>query len=377
MMADYEQSTAGEGLSRGRLATAALTVGAFLVALLTLIWAGVQFWELGTRAKPPATLQEFLAVAATLLGGWGFALLLWGAAEILRRLDELIDAQRGVPRSLAGLGLGAFPGRAAGPDPRIEQTPVLEELVRLTRELRDIELLSPEEKAARVRLEGEELSRQLAEEIPLLLREHNLAEAQRRLQVARRRCPGLPAWDTLAEQIEMARTKFETHDLRVASREIDDLIALGAWERAVEIVRHLRQRHPSSEQVEALARRVAAGRERATAEERARLMSQAQEATNRKEWVEALRLVEQVIDRFPDSLEAHDLRPQIPILRANVEIQTRQEMESQIREYVKQMRFADAVRVADELIAKYPESPQAAVLREQLPRLRQKAAATS
>jgi hypothetical protein len=191
---------------------------------------------------------------------------------------------------------------------------------------------------------------------------------------ARRRFPALPNWRGLAEQVEQARALFEAHDLLMASREVDDLAALGAWDRAGEVFRNLRQRHPVSEPVAELGRRVTLGQERATAEERARLMSQAQDATNKREWSRALTLVEGLLARFPGSPEAAELRQQVPILRANVEIHTRQEMEGHIRELIKQQRLTEALRVADELIGKYPDSPQAAALREQLPRLRQRVA---
>jgi outer membrane protein assembly factor BamD (BamD/ComL family) len=103
-------------------------------------------------------------------------------------------------------------------------------------------------------------------------------------------------------------------------------------------------------------------------------MSRAQDATTRREWREALQAVETVIARFPDSAEAHDLRLQLPTLRANVEIQARHEMETTIRDLIRDQRFSEALRIARELIARYPDSPQAAVLREQLHRLEQRAA---
>ena len=318
-------------------------------------------------------MREFLWAVAALLLGWGLGALLWGVAEVLRRLDDALSATGGGVRGPTAVGLDLGP--AGTVDPAGErQTHLLEELVHLTRELRDIELLSDAERATRQREEAAELIKRLEQEIPVLLREHNLTEAESRLRRARQRFPALPQWTTLAEQLEQARAKFEAHDLALATREVDDLAALGAWDRAVELVRDLRQRHPHSEKVSELVRRVATGRERASAEERARLMSRAQDATTRREWREALQAVETVIARFPDSAEAHDLRLQLPTLKANVEIQTRHEMETTIRELIRDQRFSEALRIARELIARYPDSPQAAVLREQLHRLEQRAA---
>jgi hypothetical protein len=143
----------------------------------------------------------------------------------------------------------------------------------------------------------------------------------------------------------------------------------------MQVVRDLQQRHPDAPQVGELARRVVAEREKATAEERAKLMARAQEATNRRDWTIALQNVEEVLARFPNSPEAEELRQQLPTLRANVEIQTRQRMEAQIRELIKDHRYREALRIARIVIDQYPDSPQAAVLREQLPRIEQRAKA--
>jgi outer membrane protein assembly factor BamD (BamD/ComL family) len=357
-------------LNRGRLAAAAMAVMGGLLATVTTVWTVARFWELSVQSKPPPTAVEFVAVAALFFAGWGFAVLLWGAAEILRYLGQGLERLE----ASANAAVDGGRSRAAEWQPDL-QAHWLEELVHLTRELRDIELLSEPERAARLKHEADELVGQLERDIPALLREHNLQEAQQRLQRARQRFPSLAEWGTLARQIEQARAQFEAHDIEIATREVDDLAALGAWERATEIVRTLRQRHPASESVVELTRRVALARDKATAEERARLMSQAQDATNRRQWSQAVRLVETVVARFPGSAEAHELRTQLPTLRANAEIQKRQELEAQIRTLLKEHRFSDALQIANTLIEQYPDSPQAHALREQiLPRLEQKAA---
>jgi outer membrane protein assembly factor BamD (BamD/ComL family) len=371
-MAEREETGRPMGLNRSRLAAAAMVVGGGLLAVAATAWTVVRFAELSEVRQ--AARSDFVAAAGLLLVGWGLGLLLWGVAETLRRLEDLHETLRAASGPARRMGDWTGPSADAHPEP---QARLLEELVYLTRELRDIELLSEPERAARLRAEARELVGQLQHEIPTLLREHNLQAAQQRLQRARQRFPTLPEWDALTQQVEQARAKLEAHDLAAATREVDDLLALGAWDRAVEVVRNLRQRHPASEKVGELVRRVTVAREKATAEERARLMAQAQEATNRRDWRQALRRVETVLARFPGSPEAHDLRGQLPTLRANTEIQARHEMENTIRELIKEQQFAEALRLSNELIERYPDSPQAAVLRDQLPRLERKAAEVS
>lgn len=368
-MPDMRNDYGTDGLNRGRMAAAAMVVGAALFALVGTMWGILSFHALSQQ--PAASYRDLVGTGVLLLGTWAGALLLWGGAEYLRRLDDVLDA-------LLALGDLTRPGAQArtraSEAESAAQTRALQQLLGGLNELRDIALLSNEERKLRATAESALLTHQLEQEVPALLREHNWREAQLRVQRARARFPSVPTWDALAEQVEQARAKFETHDITKAAREIDDLAALNAWDRAALVIRELKHRHPKSEQVAELARRVQTGLEKSVAEERARLMAQAQEATNQRRWGDALRLVDAIIEKFPQSAEAHDLRQQVPTLQLNAEIQARQHAEAEIRELVKAKRFAEAAHRARELIDRYPDSPQAAVLREQLPRLESRAA---
>lgn len=364
-MADVRDDERYEGeLRTGGLAASAMTVGASLLVVGSVVWAVSRFAELGRAGEP--TASEYLAVVCGLLGAAALGALLWGAACLLRRMDDLHEVLlTRVPETAASTGQPTSDALAA-------QKRLLEQLVVFTRDTRDISLLNEEERAARFVLEGQAVAQQLAHDVPVMLREHNWQEAHRRVQYARTRFPTLPEWEPLAQQVEQARAKFEAHDIEGAERELEDLAALGAWDRAADVVRELQQRHPDAARVRDLARRVEEGTRRAHAEELQRLMSRAQEATSRRDWVEALRWVETVLGKFPGTPEARDLREQLPTLRANAEIHARQEMEAEIRERIKEHRYTDALRRARELIERYPDSPQAAILREQLPRLEEK-----
>jgi len=349
-----------------RMVVLAMGTVAVLLALTALVAAVAGFFWLGETGPPTNVVWPVAAgLVLGLLSAWTGSLLLVGGALLLSRVDELLDLSRSSSRGSSG---GSAGWTATG------EMSLLEQILQNTRDLRDIALLSEHERTLRVQVERAALLEQLEREVPALLREHEWQEARRRVEQARLRFPSFSAWDVLAEQVEEARAKFEQHEVETATREINDLATLGAWDRAAAVAYDLQRRHPRSEQVAALVRRVEAGLNKAGAEERARLMARAQEATNRRDWNEALQLVEQIIGRFPTSAEAHDLRLQLPTLRMNAEIQTRQRLEAEIREYVRREQFDDALRLAREVMTRYPGSPQAAALREQLPRLEQRAA---
>jgi tetratricopeptide (TPR) repeat protein len=369
-MADYDAAERYDELNPGRLAATGLAVVGGLLAVSAAGWAVARFVELSRAEQPP--MSTFIAATTWLLAAWGFSVLLWALADLLRRQDELPAVLRdGLQRMI---GATPRPG-AVHPRGHDKQAELLEELVHLMRELRDIELLSEPERSARLQHEADELVRQLEHDIPALLREHKLREAKARLQHAQQRFPSIPNWDTLARQIEQTRERLESHDIAMAQREVEDLLALGAWDRAVEVVRNVRHRHPEAAAVETLAQRVAQARDQATSEERQRLMAEAQDATNRRDWIAATRMVETLLDKYPGTPESQQLREQMPTLRANAEVQVRQEMEAEIKGLITAHRYGEALRIARELIQKYPNSPQAAVLRDQLPRLEERAQA--
>src|SRR5262249_29773423 len=189
------------------------------------------------------------------------------------------------------------------------------------REVRDISLLNDTQRGQRLAAQSRAVEEILEREVPVLLREHNWIEARNRVQEARARFPNNVAWDKFDRQIEQLRTQVEEHDIEAAERQVADLTALGAWDRVAEVVNELLQRHPDSVKVIEMSQRIRATKNKAEAEQRARLMSQAQEATNKRDWQTALQCAVVLAQRFPKSPEAQALRMQLPVLRENAEIQ--------------------------------------------------------
>ena len=359
-------------LNRTQLLAGFLTAGGILLGLATLVRAGFRYARLDWTGAGAGgeffqtTLELFTGVA-----GW---LALWGLAEVLRKLESLLVALRDSRSAApAELTLYGTPAHAAPAATSSDLQAAVGELVNLAREMRDISLLSEAERAARLKVQGAALAKRLQQEIPALLQEHRWVEARLRVQQARERFPSMSDWDVLEQQIEQMRAGVEARDVEAAIRQVNDLAGLDAWDRATKVVQELLERHPNSAKAQELARRVALQREKGDAEKRARLMSQAQEAVNRRQWQRALSLANEMIRLFPRSAEAEALRHQLPTLAENAEIQTRQQMEADFRELMRQRRYDEALRLARELIERYPNSPQAQVLRDQLPRLEQKA----
>jgi hypothetical protein len=259
------------------------------------------------------------------------AVLLWGLAELIRVSDRISDAQDELNSSLSSGTGNAAPGGvrtlARGEAAALHN----EELLLLVRELRDISLLSDEQRKMRLEAQGRAAIEVLQREVPSLLREHNWIEARNRVQSTRERFPQLREFDVLEKQIETMRGQVEAHDIESAQRQINDLVALGAWDRVGEVLRELQERHPDSVRVLEIAEGLRGQRNKAESEARARLMAQAQEAVNARNWPAALEAANALVQRFPKSPEAQALKMQLPVLRENAQWRERQNLESRIR----------------------------------------------
>ena len=68
-------------------------------------------------------------------------------------------------------------------------------------------------------------------------------------------------------------------------------------------------------------------------------------------------------------MDTDALRVELETLEANAEIQTRQQLEQQIKEHISRQEYWDALAIARRIMADFPFSPQANALRTQIPRL--------
>ena len=353
------QEQGGTQLRLSGVVTTALGFAAAVLAVGGVVWAGIRLatgWSAAT-----ASWVAVIGVLGEMLLLWCGALLLWGVGTAVSLLDEL--------RELAAQHAAA-PAASGGTS---AERQALVDLRGLLAEIRDLTLLDGQQRAKRLQLQAAEAARRLEREIPQLLQEHNWAAARERLQVARERFPTLPQWDTLAAQVDQARVTMEARDIEAATRQVNELAAPGAWDRAWQVVQDLLARHPDAPAAQELARRVTRERGQAGSDECRRMLAQAQAATDRRDWVAALQLARTLIERYPQTPEAEGLRTQLQTLDANAEVQTRQQMETEIRDLIREHRFAEALTVARTLLERYPQSPQAGVLREQLAKLEQRA----
>ncbi len=308
-----------------------------------------------------------------LVGGLAGSAVLVALAEIVKGVRRV-----GEPDSQAPTDGVAPPARATpetGPGgPGTQATVGLSAaqfaaIQRILEEVRDNVLLTEEERRTkRQRLVAME-RRERAAQIQQAVEAGRFQDARAVLLELERRIGGDEETRKLAEYIEAAAGKAEAEDVAAATKQAEDLMSLTSWDRAMRIAEDLIDRHPNSLPAKQLLARIQREKQVHQQEHRNRLYVEIQRHTSRREWQQALAIARQLIAAYPESIEAESLRTQMETLTKNAEIEHRRELETKYKGLIEQRNFAEALALAREVIATYPESPQARVMREQIPHL--------
>jgi len=320
------------------------------------------------------SLAAGLACGGLLLGLSALLRVLRGIHDAALRLEDLSYDSRessrptgGGERSSISQPAGTVDGDAD--DTLFSSTTPWREVVALLEDIRDNSLLSDQQREEKRLHVAEEEIHNATLKVRDLTAHGEYAQARQLVAAIVRRFPNEPGARELSEQVEDARERHESEDVRSCTQQVNDLITISAWDRAQELADQLRQRHPDSVEARQLLLRI--GRERRLFEEeqRRRMNAEVQRFVTRRRWEEALAAARTFIERFPDCEESAALRMELPTLEANTEIEVRQYLEAKIMDCARHGRYIEAVDLARKVIADYPESPQAEALRNQLDRL--------
>ncbi|QDV89551.1 hypothetical protein RAS2_06210 [Phycisphaerae bacterium RAS2] len=243
------------------------------------------------------------------------------------------------------------------------------EIVQALHDIRDYTLLSDDQRREKKSRYDEEQWRQGREMMQSALAAHDFSAARRVAEDLARRFSNRAEATALPAEVETAREQFESSDVVTATKQVNDLINISAWQRARDVAQQLQQRHPDSNEARQLLLRIEREHNLAQGEQQRRMAAEVQRYVSRRRWEEALAAAKTFIERFPQSADAEALRLQLPTLEANAEIEVRQQLEAKIMDLARHGRYIQAADLARQVIAQFPGSPQAEALRSQLARL--------
>jgi outer membrane protein assembly factor BamD (BamD/ComL family) len=93
--------------------------------------------------------------------------------------------------------------------------------------------------------------------------------------------------------------------------------------------------------------------------------------TEQHQWRQALAGAQRLLSRYPMHPRAQQVRQQLRTIQENADIEERQEAEVRIQELIRAGQFRDAIDLSEEIIRRFPGSPQADAIEAMLPRLHQ------
>jgi tetratricopeptide (TPR) repeat protein len=353
-----------------------LLVLAGLALFFTALFVGYGLWE-RYAAGQAFTAQALFTTLAQLVGGLALGAFFLALSWVLRVLESLTRALDRFRSSLGMLASEETPHEARPMPPNFISPDAIRHVRELLEEIRDYSLMTPEQKQGRWdRLLAHRRS-ELGEAVQDLLRQRKFVDALHELD----RFEELYGRDeetvAVRRKYDAARRIAERRDLAEALDAYATLKSAREWDQAREMAEDLLSTYPQSLEIREWIGQISRDRDQVSAEHRARLVKDVQAHTGEREWRKALGVARTLLDEYPDSAEATAVRGQMDTLEANAEIETRQELENEIKELIKNRKFVEALDLANQMITNYPESPQAEALRSQLPRLRQRAEETT
>jgi len=248
-----------------------------------------------------------------------------------------------------------------------------EEVVSLLSEIMENTLLDEPEKGAKRQFAKRHRQQALRREIEALIKAAKYREAHERLEEFRHRYAGDPQVSEMEAKLSEALRQHEQAEIANVTEQVQRYMGLGLWERAMEMARGLAEQFPENPDSARLPETVRLEQEASRRQEQQRLYREIEHQVARKHWRQAQRTAETLMENHPDSPEAGRLRDQVEELRRNAAIAERKEWEARIAEHIQTGRHREAYDLAVELMDKYPDSPQAEEIRKRLDQFKARA----
>ena len=326
------------------------------------------------RLAAAADTQRFDAVA--LLGslawfviGPSAACLLCAAAYMMKHLDQLQPGRPFPPAAPT-----AREEKADRLSPPAEGRASLDAgaLERILAQLSEINtnlLMSEEERRAKSDVRRRHLVEKLTEEAHQAVASRDFAASERAADRLRDEFGEAERCEEIMRRIVEARHAAEAELFAAEVSRVEELMSVASFGQAKAAALELSAGHPDSPEIKALLERVDREAETFSAETRKRLYGEVLRAAEARQWKSALASAHRLLSEYPDSSEAEKITAKLPTIRDNSRLEEARQLRDDIRELIERRRYAEAVRIAHDILARFPDTQAAAELRPQVERL--------
>lgn len=368
--------------SRVRLAGGlVLGLGAVLVAMRVL--AGLQA---GEAALPMIGSAGLIALVAI---GLGMVLLALASMNADSRLPETGDELSHMDEAIAEIrdeltllrsDLAAEQARREEVEPlgsSAEGAPAdpqaLVDIRRLLDEVRQLAMMNDQQRQEHFRRHREQHKLNTLRRAQEAIGKSDWAKAQQLLDHLRPEFGEDRDLKQVQDELRIARSAGEAESLSRLRSHIEDLMAISNWDEALAEAQDFAAAYPDNDAGQTMLARVTRERDLYRENTAERLYREIKRHIEQREWTRAAAEADRLIEKFGDHRRAIKIREQLEVIHENAEIQQRQEQEKRIEELLRARRLVEAIELAEDLIERYPGSPQAQSLEEMLPKLRERA----
>lgn len=308
---------------------------------------------------------------------WAVGIVISGAHKnriiltaILKRLDDLPSAgHRAEVSSPAG-----GDHQVARTDSIAENDTLLHQIMDTLAEINTAVLLTEEEKGLRRQEVRAMIVSDLTAQIEAAIEAGDFTRAE---SLCRRFSADVPGDDRVSaynEKIEELRTNEARQQFEEYSRQVNDLMSVSKFAEAQGLAQEVCDLFPGFDAAEQLLERVRCEYGSFTTEQTQRLSHQIRLYAEKRQWKNALEAARELIEKFPDSQEAAEVKARMSTLVDNTRIEEVRELRDRILDMVDRRRYAEALELSTQVVDNYPETAAAAELRAQMPKLRELAA---
>jgi outer membrane protein assembly factor BamD (BamD/ComL family)/Na+-transporting methylmalonyl-CoA/oxaloacetate decarboxylase gamma subunit len=346
-----------------------------------------------TTAEPVApVISLFVPVILTLTVGIALSTLLEGMARLItaqrpaehssssgntRLLLAISELQEALPGIIASAQASAVPMPVA---PLAESAPLspaieshLDRMVKLLEEMKEVSMLDETQRQTRRKqlLVRRKTSR--LEEAARFINRQNWEEADALLHLLESLHPGDADVQALRNQLNDARIATQADEWDRVRRNAEELLAASRYEDALLTTTAFLDRFPSHPDCQQLAIRIRSDMLAYVEASSNRLYEQIKSAVEARQWKTALECIQQFLEQYPQHPRSPKIRNQVRVIQKNAEIEERHGLEDQIRDLIAAKQWGPAAEMSEDLLTRFPDSPQSAYLTELLPKLRERA----
>lgn len=352
-----------------------------LVAILQVIGLNDNMQVAGV-AQPLAWLAALAGIGFLLLAAHGF-LNRPNAPETYETLADITSRLDGLQRGLDAveIKMQALPDQMTSVGPSSSSPAVagdfgalrsqLARLTKLVEDVRDFGMMTEEQKQAVLWQDLQKRKQDALVESRRLMTDLHWAEADKVLVGLETQFPGDTEIKHTRWEFNQGRSNAEEDAFVSMRQRVEDSIAVSSWDQALTATQDFVSNYPRNLAAQQLLERVIRERDMAVEGIVNRMHEEIVAEVERRHWRRALAGAKRLVERFPDHAKTKKIMAQIVVIQDNAQIEERQEQEMRIQELIRGQRLTEAIELGEDLIERYPTSPQADSLRQLLPKLRE------